>query len=605
MKISKRIHMIYPGSLFMKIACVVVIGVLIVSTFTLGAAFRLTRNGYVETMSRSNKQILTMVKSKMETANDKVTDVILTINNSWAFSQYLRSDQDNPKTFSWVYDMLKELDTVKPDMFYDIAVVGTNGQSYVSNQTSLSMPVEELLKNKITQEAREQPDRILYRFVENGITQRSKDSSALIALKALTYPGTKNAYGFAYVVIKQQDLCAFFDNLSNSTNNLMMLDASGNIVSSSDEEMAGQKDEGLAKIIQDMNAKKETGRYTHLQNKPVFVLTCTVSRWNLYLVSVFDYTKALNEFNGSVYILVICSIITGLVLIAVFLFIRQITKPINQLVNTMEKVTKKGLPDHIAVIGGGYEVQKLSSAFSIMIDNLNDYVHQLIRLEEDKRRMEIHTLQMQINPHFIYNTLTSIKWLIWQRDSEKAVKSIDTFTLLLRNTIHDSQKFIPAAEEVENLKNYIFLQKIRFGQRIQTDIFLSPAAADCLMPKLLLQPFLENSFFHAFTNRQQGVISLFIDCHGGNLVCELIDDGVGMIQSKADELLAGQPDEGSGSIGIRNVNARIHLLFGEKYGVKIFSEPGHGTSVRTTLPIIRANNNADENKKSTNIQNKS
>ncbi|HCA29078.1 MAG TPA: hypothetical protein DEP23_05690 [Ruminococcaceae bacterium] len=125
------------------------------------------------------------------------------------------------------------------------------------------------------------------------------------------------------------------------------------------------------------------------------------------------------------------------------------------------------------------------------------------------------------------------------------------------------------------------------------------------MPKLLLQPFLENSFFHAFTNQQQGVISLFIDCHGENMICELIDDGVGMMQSKADQLLAGQPDEDSRSIGIRNVNARIHLLFGEKYGVKIFSEPGQGTSVRTTLPIIRSNNNADENKESTNIQNKS
>lgn len=603
MKFSKRIHTIYPGSLFMKIACVVVIGVLIVSVFTWGAAFRLTRQGYVETMSQSNQQILTMVKSKIETANDKITDVELAINNSGAFSQYLKSGPENPKLFHLVYDMLKELDTVKPDTFYDIAVVGTNGQCYVSNQSSLSIPAEELLKDKITQDAREQPNRILYRFVKKGITQNSKDGSAFVAIKALTYPGTKNAYGFAYVVMKQQDLRAFFDNLSNSTNNLMMLDTSGNIVSSSNEEIIGQKEEDLAQIIQDMNAKKETSRYAQLRNKPVLVLACPVPRWNLYAVSVFDYTRALNEFNGSVYILVICSIITGVVLIVLFLLIRQIIQPINKLVHTMEKVTKEGLPDHIAVIDNGYEVRQLSSAFSMMIDHLNDYVRQLIQLEQDKRRMEIHTLQMQINPHFIYNTLTSIKWLIWQKDSEKAVQSIDTFTLLLRSTIRDSQKFIPASEEVENLKNYIFLQKIRFGQQIQTAVFLSPAAADCLMPKLLLQPFLENSFFHAFANRQQGVISLFIDCHGQNLVCELIDDGVGMMQSKADELLAGQPDEDCRSIGIRNVNARIHLLFGEQYGVKIFSEPGHGTSVMTTLPIIRESNNADE--ENTDIKNKS
>lgn len=592
MNLREKISALHPGSLFRKIACVVVSGVLVVSTFTLAAAFQMTRQGYVETMSRSNQQIMAMVQAKMETMNDRITDVELTINNSWAFSQYLKTEPENPRTFTLVYDMIKQLDTVKPDTFYDVAVIGMNGQSYVSNQSSLSIPVEELLKSKITQEAREHPNQILYRYMPSGITKNSKDSSAFIALKALTSPGSQTVYGFAYVVMKQQDLQAFFDNLGNSTNNLMLLDGSGTVISAPKHSLVGQKDGELEQIIRDMDSKEESSRYTALQNQQVLVLTRTMPRWNLHIVSAFDYLRALNEMQGGAYILSICLAVTVLVLAAVFFFISQITRPINRLVHTMDKVTEEGLPDHIEVIRGGYEVQQLSSAFRMMMEHLNRYVRQLIELEQEKRRMEIHTLQMQINPHFIYNTLTSIKWLIWQKDSEKAVRSIDTFSLLLHNTIGGSRQLIPASEEVENLKNYIFLQKIRFGQQIQTDICLSPSAAGCRMPRLLLQPFLENSFFHAFADRKKGVISVLIDCHNESLCCELIDDGAGMPQSKADELLAGPPDEDSRSIGIRNVNARIHLLFGEQYGVKIFSEPGHGTSVKVTLPIIREDDDA-------------
>lgn len=589
MKIAERIRALHPGSLFFKIAFAVVSGVLAVSIFILAAMFNISKQGYVETMSRSNEQIISMVQQKMNETNDKITNVELLIDNSWSFTQYFKTLQQNPQAFLLTYDMIKQLGSVTPDSFYDVAVVGTNGQSYVSNGSILSVSADELLKDQITQDAQQHPKQIIYRFASNGITENSKNSSAFIALKALTSPDSESVYGFAYVVIRQQDLQAFFDNLSNSTNNLMLLDESGTIVSSPNSDIVGQKNEELEKIILDMDAKKETSRYTTLQNKPVLILTSSMPRWGLHIVSAFDYTQALNEMNSGAYVLAICLLVTTLVLIAVFIFIRQITKPINKLVHSMESVTTEGIPDHFEVIGGGYEVRQLAHAFGVMIRNLNHYVSQLIKVEQEKREMEIHTLQMQINPHFIYNTLTSVKWLIWQNDSQKAVQSIDTFTLLLRNTISDSQDLIPIHEEVENLKSYVFLQKIRYGHKIQTDICVTPLAADCLIPKLLLQPFLENSFFHAFTNRQQGVISVFIDCHGQNLSCEIIDDGVGMSQSKADLLLNSKPDEHGHFIGIRNVNTRIHLLFGENYGVKIFSEPGNGTTVKVTLPMIQKN----------------
>lgn len=601
MQITKHIRDIHPNSLFIKIACVVVSGVLVVSVFTLGVALQTTRDGYVETLSRSNEQIMTQVEANMEKMNDTITDVVLSINNSWAFMQYLTSNGENPLAFRLIYDMTKQLNAVKPNTFYDVAVVGVNGLSYVSNQSSLSLPVEELLKNKITQEACGNPNQILYRYVDKGITQRSKGSSAFVALKALAYPGSQTIYGFAYVVMQQQDLQGFFDGLSNSTNNLMLMDGSGDIVSAPNKALVGQRSEELAQVLQNMDFNKETSRNTELNGNRVIVLTRTMTRWKIHIVSAFDYMRALNELNSRAYILTICLLVIAVVLAFVFFFIRQITHPINTLVHKMATVTGNGLPDHIELTGG-YEARQLAGAFNAMTDDINGYVQQLMQLEKEKRRMEVHTLQMQINPHFIYNTLTSIKWLVWQGDSKKVVQCVDTFTLLLRSTISDRQELIPVSEEVENLEHYVFLQKIRFGNQVQTNIYLGPSAKDCRIPKLLLQPFLENSFFHAFTNRQYGMISVFIDRHGTNLTCEVIDDGVGMPREVSEQLLSGEPKNNGHSIGLRNVNARIQLLFGNMYGVKIFSEPERGTTVKVTLPAIL---DTESQEKSTKIENKS
>ena len=597
----KKMRVLYPGSLFVKIACVVIAGVLLVSICTLAVSVQTTRQGYIETMSRSNEQIMSMMQAKMESMNDKITDVELAVNTSWAFTQYLRSEKEDVNTFVQVFNMNKQIEAVSTGTSFDIAAIGVNGRSYVGNQSSLSVPVSDLLNSPITNDAREHRNQIIYRYVKDGFTQRSKGSGVFVALKALSYPGSQSIYGFVYVVLKQTDLQAFFNNLSNGTNNLMLLDDSGAIVSAPNNEIVGEKNEELAQTVQNMDETGETRKYSTIDKKDILILTRTMPRWNLHIVSAFDYTQALNDIDESTYVFAISLCVTLFVLAAVFLLIRQITKPIKLLVHTMENVTEKGLPDKIEAVGKGYEVRQLSLAFNVMIDNLNRYVNQLILLEQEKRRMEIHTLQMQINPHFIYNTLTSIKWLIWQENVDTAIQSIDTFTLLIRNTVSDSQSFILTAEETENLKNYCFLQKIRFGQQIQTNIYLNPSAANCRIPKLLLQPFLENSFFHAFTNRQQGVISVIIDCHGENLVCEVIDDGVGMPQSQADALLDGKPNDRGHSIGIPNVISRIHLLFGERYGVKIYSEPGCGTTIKVTLPVIHDENSDEE---SANIQRK-
>ena len=124
---------------------------------------------------------------------------------------------------------------------------------------------------------------------------------------------------------------------------------------------------------------------------------------------------------------------------------------------------------------------------------------------------------MQINPHYIFNTLSSIKWLIWQGNNDKSISALDSFINLLRNTISKTDEFITIEDEIENIKNYVFINNIRYGDRIKVEYFIMPDCNDYLVPKLILQPFIENSFFHGFPSDEEGKIQVFIKEQGENI----------------------------------------------------------------------------------------
>ena len=237
-------------------------------------------------------------------------------------------------------------------------------------------------------------------------------------------------------------------------------------------------------------------------------------------------------------------------------------------------------------VEGTDEVQELSQTYNDMVDELDKYIHQLIQVEADKRSAEIHALQMQINPHYMYNTLESIKWLIWQGDAEKSTKVIDAFISLLRNAISNSDEFVTVEQEITNLKNYVLINHARYGDGVNVEFFVAAQCSGYKVPKLILQPFVENAFFHAFPEGKKGSICVFVKEAGENLKFDIEDNGVGM---KTEQLVAlnrkeNQKSEHFSGIGIGNVDDRIKLIYGMNYGINITSEEGKGTKVTLIVP---------------------
>ena len=173
------------------------------------------------------------------------------------------------------------------------------------------------------------------------------------------------------------------------------------------------------------------------------------------------------------YIIEVTVAITAVAILIIFVLVRQQTKPLSKLVENMRKV-QDGRLDRLVKVEGTQEVRELSVTYNAMLGELDNYIQRLMQVEKSKREAEIHSLQMQINPHYIYNTLASVKWLIWQGDKEKSVQVIDAFIQLLRNTISNKNEFTTMKEEIENLKNYALINQIRYGNQVNVEFYLTP-----------------------------------------------------------------------------------------------------------------------------------
>lgn len=285
-------------------------------------------------------------------------------------------------------------------------------------------------------------------------------------------------------------------------------------------------------------------------------------------------------------VILLAILVTGAAGFVIFWLIRAQTKPIYELAHTMEKVREGNLEEY-AEVKGTEEIRQFTSTYNTMIRDINQYIEQIVSIEKEKRTAEIHALQMQINPHYMYNTLASIKWLAWQQDTKKTTEVIDAFISLLRNTISNTDEFITVEQEIRNLENYVKINQVRYGYHVKVEYYIPAQCMELRLPKLILQPFVENAFFHGFPEGRTGCIQIFARLEERYLRFDIEDNGVGMnaetlMSLKQKEKIKGEHFTG---IGVNNVDDRIKMIYGMDYGINIVSKEESGTTVTIKIPI--------------------
>ncbi|MBZ4645968.1 MAG: sensor histidine kinase [Clostridia bacterium] len=256
-----------------------------------------------------------------------------------------------------------------------------------------------------------------------------------------------------------------------------------------------------------------------------------------------------------------------------------ISTPITRLAKVVKKVELGDLSVRVSVDSKD-EVGQLGVAFNNMLAQINNLMNKVYQEENKKREAELKALQAQINPHFLYNTLNTIKWMAVIQKADSISKMIVSLIKLLEFSGKRIGEFVSIEQELEHAKNYIFLQKIRYNDKFIVNYDIDEKLLHYKTIKLILQPIIENAIFHGIEPKGGvGTIQITLSQINDKLKFEIIDDGIGMdINIDKDRKFSG--------LGIENVNERLVRYFGEQSSLKIYSSINRGTKVMFYLPII-------------------
>lgn len=267
----------------------------------------------------------------------------------------------------------------------------------------------------------------------------------------------------------------------------------------------------------------------------------------------------------------------------------RITAPIEELEKSVNAL-EEGALDTEVYQGGSYEIQHLGRSIGDMAKRIQALMEDIVAEHESKRKSEFDTLQSQINPHFLYNTLDIIVWMIENEQKQEAVKVVTALARFFRISLSRGKSIIPVKDELEHVRSYLMIQQMRFKNKFTYDIQAEQEVLSLASLKLMLQPLVENAIYHGMEFMDgdgEILIKVFIQEERLRFIVE--DNGLGMTKEQVQGLLTEKKHSSSrrgSGIGVKNVNERIRLYFGEEYGLFIRSEPDEGTAVEICLPAL-------------------
>jgi two-component system sensor histidine kinase YesM len=269
---------------------------------------------------------------------------------------------------------------------------------------------------------------------------------------------------------------------------------------------------------------------------------------------------------------------------------RKIGRPLIRLSKLMKRGEEGDLSVRFEVVGRD-EIGQLGRSFNKMVRRIGQLIRQIEEEEAQKKKAEIRALRYQINPHFLYNTLNSIRWMAKLDGSDKVADAISALVSLLEASLQRNGSYARLGDELELIRKYMQIQQFRYDNEIRLDIRCPESFRHLEIPRMLLQPIVENAIFHGIAPKEEeGCIEIRVDGHGSDVVISIRDNGVGMDEDRLNRLWRAESETSSGGmthIGIRHVHQTLQLHYGSRCGVRIESAEGAGTTVYLYLSKAR------------------
>lgn len=325
----------------------------------------------------------------------------------------------------------------------------------------------------------------------------------------------------------------------------------------------------------------------HGEKRLVTVKTISYTGWKLIsVVPMKSFSMGMTGMRNLVVLLVALTVLAAVMLNQ--MVSARISKPLRRL-NDSVKEWEAGNMNPDIYIGGSMEVEHLGKTLRSTVAQIRQLMDDIVVEQEEKRKSELDALQSQINPHFLYNTLDSIVWMITGERYDDAVFMITQLASLFRISLSKGKTVIKIEDEVKHARNYMNIQKIRYKNSFEVDFQIEEDILDGCIVKLVLQPLLENAIYYGMEFMDgEGEIHVRGYRKDKDVYLEVEDNGLGMPEEEAAELLNGKerPHKHGSGVGLVNVHSRLKLRFGEVYGLVIHSCPDEGMMVQIHIPYI-------------------
>lgn len=473
--------------------------------------------------------------------------------------------------------------------------IATKEDLYVS--TGMSRISRDPFQNeRWYREASENPEEIQLISVVTGrniVTNRSYSIDDVFSLaKAVQDPETGEVLGVILLDIRHDIIQSSINGVTIGEKGFVfVMDQEDNIVYTPVNGIVYRVNPKWVKAMEPMSVQIQGGSYQIRSELSPY------TGWRT--VGVFSMDEVMSSVNTIVYILFTCVIISlVLVVIVSFKFSRTLTNPIFKLKRLMKQAESGDLTVRFNFQHND-EIGELGQSFNHMIARIDQLIQMVYVEQENKRTAEMKSLQEQIKPHFLYNTLDTISWMARDYDAEDIVRLVDALTNMFRIGLSHGKDIITVKEEITHVSNYLYIQKIRYKDKLNYVIHVDESLYAVEVPKLILQPLVENAIYHGVkAKRGGGTITITGVPEGENLVFTVQDDGAGMLQEKVEELNRRMSERSvldeKKSFGLFYIRERIQLCYGKGYGVHVESTLGEGTRVTITLPLYQKPKKFDE-----------
>ena len=496
----------------------------------------------------------------------------------------IRDVVENTENDDELKSRLSTLTYVQNDI-YAVTIYGENGEilSSIGNAAELKKHIYKDLS--FDKELFDSGDEIV--FSEPHVQTLFKDSYPWVITTALRM--RKNVLDGAYIAVdfKFSEIAAYIDNVGVGRQGYCFIeDKNGNIVYHPQQQLlfSGLKSEKTEYI------KQLPDGLTSEENVVYSIKTLSGRQWRIVGLSFTGEIAAEGERQIALSILVsfVCCVIICLVVLAVYSKI--VNRPVKELIDAMKHFEKD--TDNFSFNEKDEKVSEikiLSDSFGHMSVRIKELMEKVRREETELRKTELKALQAQINPHFLYNTLDSIQWMCERGETDNASKMVGALAKLFRISISRGHELITIKDEINHVKNYLVIQSFRYREQFSYSFEVDEKLETFLCNKITLQPLVENAIYHGIDRLvDEGEIKITVkeaEDDQNDILMIVEDNGVGMSEEQCRKILCKERSDSSG-IGVKNVNDRLKIYFGEKYGLTVKSELDVGTVMTARIPKI-------------------